>query len=142
MANSLHCSIDATGGDHTASVTYDALGSATDSKYLLYFLPGASEQWISRSHVPGVDGNVVVMGKRMGREIKVGVRYTAASVALAISEALTDIDAFSECDCDITFGSKSFTRCHLKAGQQRQPARIIRDGISGAEYELTFIQDD
>ena len=136
MSNSLTGSITWDGG----SVTLAALTNA-EGTYAMYCMPAAPEQQIFRHHIPGVDGNIVVMGGRMNQQIHIGVMYISSDVAQAISDALADFDGMSKEDCTVEMCGNTWERCHLRSATPGSPARPI-GALAGVIYDLTFDCDN
>lgn len=125
----------------SSGVTYLPYAKTFPGKYATYFMPSAPEYQLFRHHIPGVDGNIIVLGGRTGQQIVCGVRYHASDVATAIADALTDFDGMVNMDLTITFGSKVWDRCHLKSSSATRPARASGAGFATADYELVFDYD-
>jgi hypothetical protein len=121
--------------------TYTAYAKTSPRKYATYFMPSAPEFQLFRHHIPGVDGNIIVLGGRTGQQIVCGVRYHGADVASTVAAALTDFDSMVNVDVTITFGGRTWERCHLKSSSATKPARASGLGFATADYELVFDYD-
>jgi hypothetical protein len=137
MAQTMTGSVSWDGG----SATYNAL-SHTNGSFCLFFLPAAPEEQVFRHHIPGTNGNIKVLGGRTNQQLRLGVRYTNADVASAISAALNDFDSMAIGDCDVTAAGSTWERCQLRSALPLRPARPTGRSLASADYELIFDCDD
>jgi len=77
----------------------------------------------------------------MGQQITCGVRYHAVNVATATINALADFELMINEDITITFGGRTWTRCHLRSAHATKPPRATGRGFATADYELVFDHD-
>jgi len=108
------------------------------SFYGLFFLPGAPDQQIFRHHIPGTDGNIVVLGGRMGQQLNVGILSVAGDVANAISNIMGELNDMSANDVIVVMCGLTYNRCHLRSCTPLGPARAIGNGLAGAKFEFVF----
>jgi hypothetical protein len=110
--------------------------------YGLHFLPGAPQQQLFRHHIPGTDGNIVVLGGRMGQELRVGVLSVAGDVATAIQAIMSELNDMSSSDVVVVMCGLTYERCHLRSCLPLAPARAIGNGLAGAPFEFVFDYDN
>lgn len=138
-AQSVHGSLTYDGGSITIA-PHEAI--AAGNVYGLHFMPGAPEQQIFRHHIPGTDGNIVVLGGRMGQQINVGVLSVDSDVAGAIGNILGELDDMSASDVVVTMCGITYTRCHLRSCTPISPGRALGNGLAAAAFEFVFDFDD
>jgi hypothetical protein len=138
-AQSLHGSLTYTGGSITIN-PHESI--AANQVYGLHFLPGIPEQQILRWHIPGSDGNVVLLGGRMGQELRIGILSVASNVATAISNIMNQLDNMSKSDVVVVMCGLTYSRCHVRSCLPMSPARALGNGLAGASFEFSFDRDD
>ena len=97
-AQSLYGSITDDGGSITIAPHENI---AAGNVYGLFFLPSAPDQQIFRHHIPGTDGNIVVLGGRMGQQLNIGVLSVAGDVATAIANIRLKMIKMTESDVTV-----------------------------------------
>jgi len=138
-AQSLYGSLTYTGGSITIAPHENI---AAGNIYGLFFLPGAPDQQIFRHHIPGTDGNIVLLGGRMGQQLNLGVLSVDTDVANAISNIMGELNDMSANDVIVVMCGLTYNRCHLRSCTPLGPARAIGNGLAGAKFEFVFDCDD
>jgi hypothetical protein len=137
MAQSLTGTLTYTDGVITLSPLARAIGT-----YATYFLPCEPNQQIFRHHIPGTDGNIVVLGGRMGQVLRIGVMCIGADVADAIGAITDELDDMASSDVAIVICGSTWLRCHLRSCTASKPARPLGGGFAGAEFDFVFDYDN
>ena len=137
MAQSLLGTITYDGG----SITLDALANATGT-YAISFAPSEPIQQIFRHHVPGTDGNIVILGGRMGQVLRIGVMSINTDVAAAINAITDELDNMASSNVAVVMCGTTWARCMLRSCQPTKPARTLGNGLAAAEFEFAFDFED
>lgn len=115
---------------------------AAGNVYGLFFMPGAPQQQLFRHHIPGTDGNIVVLGGRMGQQLNIGVLSVAGDVATAIQNIMNELNDMSASDVTVIMCGLTYERCHLRSCTPLAPARAIGNGMAGAGFEFVLDYDN
>jgi len=137
MAQSLTGTLTYTGGVITLSPLTRATGT-----YATYFLPCEPNQQIFRHHIPGTDGNIVVLGGRMGQVLRIGVMSIGVDVATAIGVITDELDDMASSDVAVVICGSTWLRCHLRSCTTSKPARPVGPNLAAAEFDFVFDYDN
>lgn len=124
------------------SITLAQLAKS-EGVYTTYFLPLAPEQQLFKHPIPGVQGQIVAVGKPTVQRLHIGVVYYAIDCATAIKNALLDFDAMATAlDCTVSICGVTWHRCHFRQGTPLRPARRVSSSLASAHFELVFDCDN
>jgi len=132
------------GGSPPADVDY-AANAATSGKYARSFDPGGYIQDVKRFRAPGTNGYYLVRSGAIGRKLTVVVRYIGDTLALAATQAQTDMKQLATGSYNITALGVTYKGCNLVPGSVQQTSPYLAtgrvDGQSFFDIVMMFTED-